>query len=384
MSPHSLQWGAVIVLLHSVAVFVRSQNAECIGLFALKPKRIRSQAGMPLWFTTYGDRTLPVNVWRTPPVRIPEGTQLLSDSALIDSKGGSHSPKSEILGNAARQYIREGSSRKRSRNCGEGIRRKNWKSWSAFILRMAKVSSRTVGIVALRGDMNRSSWLGCTEPRYEAAEHLVSPKDNVQMGEMGKLIGRPPAGVAAVPVEIYAPKTNGNHVEEAAWNIHDGSRRIIEKDLVAAKGKQQVINGLDMWKIRAVPAELVRILTVIDSQKTGTGFTKDIMVIWDDVRENLALKTCVEKILGFELSKELPTSDWKANKLTDAQIEYVGLDAIPCIRLYEVLMDTLDRKSVEIGQDIPAAWYMFNNKFGEPTRTKLGCDGSEVTWRTSD
>ncbi|KAJ6579166.1 hypothetical protein DFH09DRAFT_1077460 [Mycena vulgaris] len=95
---------------------------------------------------------------------------------------------------------------------------------------------------------------------------------------------------------------------------------------------------------------------------------------------------CVEEILGFELSKELPTSDWKAKKLTDAQIEYAGLDGITCIRLYEVLMDTLDRKSVEIGQDIPAAWYMFNNKFkfGEPTRTKLGWDESEVTWRTSD
>ncbi|KAJ6501284.1 hypothetical protein DFH09DRAFT_1375839, partial [Mycena vulgaris] len=46
--------------------------------------------------------------------------------------------------------------------------------------------------------------------------------------------------------------------------------------------------------------------------------------------------------------------------------------------------DALDRKSVEIGQDIPAAWYTFNSKSGEPTRTKLGWDGSEVTWRTSD
>ncbi|KAJ6579942.1 hypothetical protein DFH09DRAFT_1076847 [Mycena vulgaris] len=82
------------------------------------------------------------------------------------------------------------------------------------------------------------------------------------------------------------------------------------------------------------------------------------MAIWDDVHGNLALKTCVEEILGFELSKELPTSDWKAKKLTDAQIEYTGLDGITCIRLYEVLMDTLDRKSVEIGQDIPVAWHI--------------------------
>ncbi|KAJ6477495.1 hypothetical protein DFH09DRAFT_1293007 [Mycena vulgaris] len=71
------------------------------------------------------------------------------------------------------------------------------------------------------------------------------------------------------------------------------------------------------------------------------------MVIWDDVRiemknlvdigmmgklllsekypqrayGNLALKTCVEEILRFELSTELTTSNWKAKKLTDAQIE---------------------------------------------------------------
>ncbi|KAJ6553567.1 hypothetical protein DFH09DRAFT_1085682 [Mycena vulgaris] len=73
----------------SGTVFVTSQHAECVGLFALKPERIRSQAGMPLWFTMYGDRTRPVNVWRAPPVRVTEGTQLLRDSALIDSKGGS-------------------------------------------------------------------------------------------------------------------------------------------------------------------------------------------------------------------------------------------------------------------------------------------------------
>ncbi|KAJ6520783.1 ribonuclease H-like domain-containing protein [Mycena vulgaris] len=167
---------------------------------------------------------------------------------------------------------------------------------------------------------------------------------------------------------------------------------------------------LDMWKIRAVPTELVRILTATDIEKTGGGLTRDITLIWDDLRiemrnlvdvgmmtkllfsekypkmayGNLALKTCVEEVLGYQLSKDLSASNWKAATLEDAQIEYAGLDAIVSVRLYEVLVDALARKSIEIGQDIPTAWYTFNSKLGEPTRTKLGWDGAEIAWRTSD
>ncbi|KAJ6544571.1 hypothetical protein DFH09DRAFT_1088445 [Mycena vulgaris] len=46
--------------------------------------------------------------------------------------------------------------------------------------------------------------------------------------------------------------------------------------------------------------------------------------------------------------------------------------------------NVLDRKNIEIGQDIPVAWYTFNSKSGEPIRIKLGWGRSEVTWRTSD
>ncbi|KAJ6592299.1 hypothetical protein DFH09DRAFT_1073358 [Mycena vulgaris] len=150
---------------------------------------------------------------------------------------------------------------------------------------MAKVSSRTVGIVVLRGDTKRSSWV-CfavmesvtnsgvlnrdTRPLSISSrlktmskwQQFLHPRRCARHGLPSRPIGpelrlyfvdtqylKEFEGVAAVPAEIYAPKMNGNHVEEAAWNIHDGSRRIIEKDVVAAKSKiAQLQKGAGLQK----------------------------------------------------------------------------------------------------------------------------------------
>ncbi|KAJ7710929.1 ribonuclease H-like domain-containing protein [Mycena rosella] len=167
---------------------------------------------------------------------------------------------------------------------------------------------------------------------------------------------------------------------------------------------------LDMWKIKAVPKELKRILESPQVKKTGGGLTRDILVIWDDLRiemlnlvdvgmmaklvlaekypkmayGNLVLRTSVQDILGFEMSKDLATSDWSVATLTDAQTDYAALDAVASLRLFEVLEDALARKSHTIGQSIPDAWYRFNSRSGEPTRRRLAADGSEILWRTSD
>ncbi|KAJ7676148.1 hypothetical protein B0H17DRAFT_1140121 [Mycena rosella] len=86
---------------------------------------------------------------------------------------------------------------------------------------------------------------------------------------------------------------------------------------------------LDMWKIKAMPKELKRILESAEIKKTRGGLTRDITVVWDDLRiemrnlvdvgmmaklvlaekypkmvyGNLALKTSVEDIIGFDLPK---------------------------------------------------------------------------------
>ncbi|KAJ7466347.1 ribonuclease H-like domain-containing protein [Mycena latifolia] len=104
---------------------------------------------------------------------------------------------------------------------------------------------------------------------------------------------------------------------------------------------------MDMWKIRALPVELKRILVSPDIKKTGGGVIRDLSIIWDDLRlemrnlvddgmmtkllfaekyhkmayGNLALQTCVEDVFGFALPKDLSNSDWTAKELSEAQIE---------------------------------------------------------------
>ncbi|KAJ7270159.1 ribonuclease H-like domain-containing protein [Mycena haematopus] len=167
---------------------------------------------------------------------------------------------------------------------------------------------------------------------------------------------------------------------------------------------------LDMWKIRAFPEELRRILQSPYIAKVGVGLINDIGVIWDDLRTemrllvdvgmmaklllaekypkqgygNMSLKTSVEDILGFTIVKDLAQSDWATKHLTDEQKAYAALDSVAALRLYEVLTGSLEHKCIEHHVEIPEAWYKFNTKLGEPSRLKRAWDGTELVWKTSD
>ncbi|KAJ7474797.1 ribonuclease H-like domain-containing protein [Mycena latifolia] len=162
--------------------------------------------------------------------------------------------------------------------------------------------------------------------------------------------------------------------------------------------------------MRAMPSELRRILLSPHIRKVGVGLPSDILVIWDDLRMdmknltdaglmaklaiadrypkqaygNLSLKASVEEILGYELPKDLTTSNWSSKDLRDDQIKYAALDAVAALRLFEVLEAELDRKSALIEQAIPDAWYRFNSRSGEPVRLKLSPEGVELPWKVND
>ncbi|KAJ7511885.1 ribonuclease H-like domain-containing protein [Mycena galericulata] len=132
----------------------------------------------------------------------------------------------------------------------------------------------------------------------------------------------------------------------------------------------------DMWKIRAIPKELVRILLSPNIKKGGVALSNDITVVWDDLRiemrnmvdvglmsklaligkypsapyTNLSLKVAVEDILGFAIEKDLGKSNWAADKLLDDQIQYAALDAVASLRLLQALGSMLD-KAMEGGTD---------------------------------
>ncbi|KAJ6598383.1 hypothetical protein DFH09DRAFT_1071400 [Mycena vulgaris] len=94
---------------------------------------------------------------------------------------------------------------------------------------------------------------------------------------------------------------------------------------------------LDMWKIRAMPTELVRILTATKIEKTGGGLTRDITLIWDDLHiemRNLVDLGMMMKLLFSEKpvwkkcsgtscprTSAPAGSNWKAATLEDTQID---------------------------------------------------------------
>lgn len=50
------------------------------------------------------------------------------------------------------------------------------------------------------------------------------------------------------------------------------------------------------------------------------------------------LKKLTANVLGFKISKRQQTSNWEADVLTEAQIEYAATDAWVCFEIYKTLM----------------------------------------------
>ncbi|KAJ7152535.1 ribonuclease H-like domain-containing protein [Mycena filopes] len=219
------------------------------------------------------------------------------------------------------------------------------------------------------------------------------------------LLGAFPAGSAALKaamlgLQIVEAKRDGRY--PIAWdNI---GLRLVQ---ISRNG---VVWVLDLWKIRAFPAELRNLLLNPKVKKVGVGVANDILAMWDDLRTemvavvdaglmaklllsekhsrpgygNLSLQTAAADVLGLFVSKETGTSNWSASKRSDEQIRYAALDAVASEALYSALSPALEQKVLEIGSPIPKGWYSFNTRYGEPTRLKKNDDGSETPWKVSD
>lgn len=101
----------------------------------------------------------------------------------------------------------------------------------------------------------------------------------------------------------------------------------------------------------AFPKELRRILLSPDIAKVGVRLTRDISVLWDDLRtemenlvdvgmmarlllaekylkqaySNMSLEMSVEDVLGYSLKKDLGESNWSLEQLSDEQKGYERL-----------------------------------------------------------
>jgi ribonuclease D len=103
------------------------------------------------------------------------------------------------------------------------------------------------------------------------------------------------------------------------------------------------------------PKELVKLLADKNIIKTGVALRDDIATLkrlklfepggFVDLQEYVksfgiednGLKKLAANILGFQISKRQQTSNWEADQLTEAQIEYAATDAWVCYEIYYAL-----------------------------------------------
>ena len=106
-----------------------------------------------------------------------------------------------------------------------------------------------------------------------------------------------------------------------------------------------------------LPAELVSILANPEIIKVGVAIGDDIkdlkkrskfvaagfVEIQEKVKdfeiENFGLKKLSGLLLGFRISKAQQTSNWEAEKLTEAQINYAATDAWVSLKIYNRLLE---------------------------------------------
>ncbi|KAJ6471792.1 ribonuclease H-like domain-containing protein [Mycena vitilis] len=180
----------------------------------------------------------------------------------------------------------------------------------------------------------------------------------------------------------------------------------------------QIARGEDVWllnlnRIRALPAELSRILSSDNIVKVGVGISTDLPVLWLDLGcdlnnvvdcglmaklyfceeyastpySNLSLLQSTSDVLGFIVAKDLQKSNWKGDKngdISDEQRKYAAIDAHAALHIYEKLLPALEWKALKLDVTIPDAWYRFNGRSGFTVRRKLTHKNRHAPWSTAD
>ncbi|KAJ7645260.1 hypothetical protein DFH06DRAFT_1426094 [Mycena polygramma] len=201
-----------------------------------------------------------------------------------------------------------------------------------------------------------------------------------------------------------------------------GQRMPISWDNVAtcviqlAQGSEVWLFNLQKMRVRsadvaaAYPAQLERILSSPDIMKQALGISQDLINIFNDFGtdienivdvglmakvhladkfpksafQNLSLEVCAEEILGVSIEKKEQLSDWTSTDLTQAQIEYAGIDAIAPMLLYDVLAPKLEETKRRLRISIPTNWYSLKGRCGFMFRKDLNYWDKEVAWTPKD
>lgn len=97
-----------------------------------------------------------------------------------------------------------------------------------------------------------------------------------------------------------------------------------------------VLENPDILKIGAAIRDDIKALNGVSSFKAG-GFIDLQNIIHEWGIEEKSVRKMAAIVLGFRVSKAQRLSNWDANVLTKAQMEYAAMDAWVCQKMYRVL-----------------------------------------------
>ncbi|KAF8154391.1 ribonuclease H-like domain-containing protein [Mycena galopus ATCC 62051] len=184
-------------------------------------------------------------------------------------------------------------------------------------------------------------------------------------------------GPIGFDTEFYGTPTRTPIYVPGKYNWEHGKLCVIQ---VAVEGQVYVIH---IKRMRAIPAELIRILKSVDIVKVGVDFANDGKVLYelfgipmnnfkdvglmvkyanahkypDKDQGPLSMEQCVQDILHAHLDKALQTSDWRAHELSNEQIKYAALDAQAALEVFKIAQHSLQRRGHILKINIPSFWY---------------------------
>ncbi|KAF8170053.1 ribonuclease H-like domain-containing protein [Mycena galopus ATCC 62051] len=208
-------------------------------------------------------------------------------------------------------------------------------------------------------------------------------------------------GPIGFDTEFYGTPTRTPIYVPGKYNLEHGKLCVIQ---VAVEGQVYVIH---IKRMRAIPAELIRILKSVDIVKVGVDFANDGKVLYelfgipmnnfkdvglmvkyanahkypDKDQGPLSMEQCVQDILHAHLDKALQTSDWRAHELSNEQIKYAALDAQAALEVFKIAQHSLQRRGHILKINIPSFWYSHDIRAGFRTmRQKLPHLNQIATW----
>ncbi|KAJ7016471.1 ribonuclease H-like domain-containing protein [Mycena alexandri] len=239
-------------------------------------------------------------------------------------------------------------------------------------------------------------------------EHQVnSSLAKIQEGVVGfdtEFVKRRPTIQEHVIVQSFPNGGSARRTALLGWQLvelHTSKRFPIAWDKIGLR-LIQISQGdeawvIDVWKIRAFPKELRRImmspLIAKAGCRSGERYARhmgrlpygDVNLVDVGLMARLTMAEKFPKVAYANLSMERREgSDWSASELTNYQKNYAALDAVAALKLYQTLVPTLMAKSISINSPIPRGWYTFNTKHGDPMRISKALDGSDILWKASD